>query len=869
MITTTHFDSSNDLHNWKLVNTSPLGKFLTPGATLSNEAILDAFVSFVSDSKLTLYPAQEEAALELLGGNHVVLATPTGSGKSLVATAFHFQAMAQGKRSFYTCPIKALVNEKFFALCEVFGAENVGMMTGDASVNKEAPIICCTAEVLSNLSIVNLSLFAECVVMDEFHYYGDKERGVAWQVPLLALPETQFLLMSATLGDMTSISTQLTAVTKRQVSEVRHAERPVPLEMSYSEVPLHEAVSQLLTTGKSPVYLVNFTQRAAAEEAQSLMSIDVCTKEEKQKIKDALVGMRFDTPFGKELKRLLAHGIGLHHAGLLPKYRRLVERLSQLGLLKVISGTDTLGVGVNVPIRTVLFTQLCKYNGEKTTLLPVRDFHQISGRAGRKGFDTVGYVMAQAPAHIIENIRLNQKKNEGKKNVTLQKAPEKGFVHWDKQTFERLQVSLPEKLESSFVVHHGLIVSLLKAWEGSSKSGYKKLVELIFLSHSSPVMKQRLLKQARVLTRALVDAHIVVHKSKDATGPASLQVASELQPDFSLHHTLSLFVLEAMPKFDASLPDYALDVLSLTESILENPDPVLYSQRDRAKDKKMQELKAQGVEYDKRIEELEKVEYPKPNSEFIYGAFDDFSGRHPWVGQENVRPKSVAREMFETCAAFNEYVRDYGLQRSEGVLLRYLSQSYKTLIQNVPNAMEDERLADIAAYLETTLKQTDSSLLEEWTQMQNPSSPRAIVESPEKKQTIDFTRNPKALMAKVRAEMHQLVARLARKSHDDILDKLASTAALTKEALELSMAEFWKCHQSIDVTPRARQPQLTTMTALDDGRSVVRHEILDESETSEWFIEGIIDVRDSAAATSGSKAESQATALVQVRYIGR
>jgi superfamily II RNA helicase len=843
------------------VNTSPLGTFLTQKKQLSSDEILDAFVGYVSNSKLTLYPAQEEAILELLQGNHVVLATPTGSGKSLVATAFHFQAMAQGKRSFYTCPIKALVNEKFFALCEAFGPENVGMMTGDASVNKDAPIICCTAEVLSNLSVVNLSLFAECVVMDEFHYYGDKERGVAWQVPLLALPETQFLLMSATLGDMTSISTQLTNVTKKTVSEVRHAQRPVPLEMQYSEVPLHDAISQLLTTGKSPIYLVNFTQRAASEEAQNLMSIDVCTKEEKQKIKDTLVGTRFDTPFGKELKRLISHGIGLHHAGLLPKYRRVVERLSQLGLLKIISGTDTLGVGVNIPIRTVLFTQMCKYNGEKTTILPVRDFHQISGRAGRKGFDTIGYVVAQAPAHVVENIRLNQKKLEGKKNVTLQKPPDKGFVHWDKNTFEKLQISLPEKLESTFTVNHGLIVSLLKAWEGSSQSGYKKLVELIFLSHSSQVLKHRLLKQAKVLTVGLVNAGIVGHKKKDLLGPAALSVAPDLQPDFSLHHTLSLFLLEALPKYDVESPTYALDVLSLVESILENPDSVLYAQRDKAKDKKMQELKAQGVEYDKRIEELEKVEYPKPNAEFIYGAFDDFSRRHPWVGQENVRPKSVAREMFETCAGFNEYIRDYGLARSEGVLLRYLSQAYKTLIQNVPNAIDNEQLADIAAYLETTLKQTDSSLLDEWTEMKNPNAKMetAAVAPRENKLVIDFTKNKKALGAKVRAEMHQLVARLARKSHEDILEKLHSKALLTKEMLEASMAEFWKVHQFIDVTPRARNQQLTTISEIENQIATVRHEILDETGESEWFVEGIIDFSSTVPGDD---------VLVQVRHIG-
>ncbi|MGV3625677.1 MAG: DEAD/DEAH box helicase, partial [Archangium sp.] len=436
------------------MSTAPLAALLPkPGEPkLTPDAVLDRFVQYATNTGLSLYPAQEEAVLELLGGKHVVLATPTGSGKSMVALAFHFMAMAEGKTSFYTCPIKALVNEKFFALCDAFGAENVGMMTGDAAINRKAPIICCTAEILSSLSIREQRLFAECVVMDEFHYYGDKERGVAWQVPLLAMPETLFLLMSATLGDTSAISKSLTDITRREVAEVRSAQRPVPLEFSYAETPLHETVQDLLHTNKAPIYLVNFSQRAAAEQAQNLMSIDVSTKEEKTKIKEALTGFRFDTPFGKELKRFLMHGIGLHHAGLLPKYRRLVERLAQQGMLKIVSGTDTLGVGVNIPIRTVLFTQLCKFDGEKTVILPVRDFHQIAGRAGRKGFDDIGYVVAQAPAHVIENARLQQKKAEGKKNVTMQKAPTKGYVHFDAQTFEKLRTQHPEKLESRFTV---------------------------------------------------------------------------------------------------------------------------------------------------------------------------------------------------------------------------------------------------------------------------------------------------------------------------------------------------------------------------------------------------------------------------------
>jgi superfamily II RNA helicase len=826
-------------------STAPLAALLPPkGTRLTSEEILDRFVSYVASTGLTLYPAQEEAILELLAGKHVVLATPTGSGKSLVALALHFQAMAEGRTSFYTCPIKALVNEKFFALCDAFGAEAVGMMTGDAAINRDAPIICCTAEILANLSIREHRQFADVVVMDEFHYYGDRERGVAWQLPLLSLPDTQFLLMSATLGDTSAIAQSLRDVTRREVAEVRSAQRPVPLEFRYAETPLHETVQDLLHENKAPVYLVNFTQRSAVEQAQNLLSIDVCTKDEKQKLKDALQGARFDTPFGKDLKRLLLHGIGLHHAGLLPKYRRTVERLSQQGLLKVISGTDTLGVGVNVPIRTVLFTQLCKFDGEKTILLPVRDFQQIAGRAGRKGFDERGFVVAQAPAHVIENARLLQKKAEGKRNVTLQKPPQKGYVHWDRSTFERLVTSQPEKLESRFTVTHGLILTLLQAYADAATSGYRRLVELVALSHTSPAQKVRLLKQAATLFRSLVTAGVVEPVKRTPTMPAHVKLADGLQKDFSLHHTLSLYLLEVLPKLDPGAETYALDVLTLVESILENPEAVLWAQRDRLREEKIRELKAQGVEYDQRMAELEKVDYPKPNAEFIYGTFDEFAAKHPWVAHENIRPKSVARELFEKCQTFNEFVREYGVQRSEGVLLRYLSDVYKTLVQNVPEAARDEALEDIAAYLLTTIKVTDSSLLEEWEALRDGRQPGPRPGEAAPRPAKDLAKDEKALKARVRAELHQLVRLLAKKAYDDVVEQLPpESELLDAKALEAAMAPYWAEHPMLDVTPRARQPVLTQFIEEAPRRWTVRHALIDSAGEQDWYLEGVVDLR--------------------------
>ena len=830
---------------------------------LSPDAVLDRFVQYVTTTGLTLYPAQEEAILELLGNKHVVLAMPTGSGKSLVALAFHFFAMSQGKTSFYTCPIKALVNEKFFALCDAFGAENVGMMTGDAAINRKAPIICCTAEILSSLAVREQTLFADCVVMDEFHYYGDKDRGVAWQVPLISMPETQFLLMSATLGDTSSIAASLTDITKKEVAEVRSAQRPVPLEYSYVETPLHETVQKLLEGNKAPIYLVNFSQRGAAEQAQNVMSIDVCTKEEKSKLKEALQGFKFDTPFGKDLKRHLLHGIGIHHAGLLPKYRRLVERLAQAGQLKVISGTDTLGVGVNVPIRTVLFTQLCKFDGEKTIVLPVRDFHQISGRAGRKGFDDLGYVVAQAPAHVIENLKLQQKKAEGKKNVTLQKPPQKGYVHYDAQTFERLRTNLPEKLESRFTVTHGLIVSLLQAYEGASSSGYRRLVELIGLSHTYEQNKVRLLKHSRTLFRSLVEAGIVAVVRRTPTMPAHVKVHEGLQRDFSLHHTLSLYLLEVLHKLDPASETYALDVVSLVESILESPDAVLYAQRDKAKGEKVAELKAQGVEYDQRMIELEKVDHPKPLADLIYGTFDEFTAKHPWVAHEDIRPKSIARDLFESCQTFNEYVKEYGLERSEGVLLRYLSDAYKTIVQNVPEAMHSEALDDIAAYVLTTLKHTDSSLVAEWEAMRYGRELGVVTEpgTAPPKPKRDLAKHPKELAARVRSELHQLVRLLARKQYESAVEQLGGEeSGWTKDAFEKALQPYWAEHPVLDTTPRARQPVLTQLIPGEDRQWTVRHALIDSKGEQDWYVEGVVDLKGR---------DDVDGALVTLRHVGK
>src|SRR4029079_17586354 len=276
--------------------------------------------------------------------------------------------------------------------------------------------------------------------MHESHFYSEPDRGWAWQVPLLELPQAQFVLMSATLGDVARFEADLKRRNGRPTAVVTSATRPVPLTYEWALTPLHETLEDLLATHQAPVYVVHFTQAAAVERAQALMSINVCTREEKDRIAELIGGFRFTAGFGPTLSRLVRHGIGVHHAGMLPKYRRLVELLAQAGLLKVVCGTDTLGVGINVPIRTVLITALSKYDGTRTRHLKIREFHQIAGRAGRAGYDTAGTVVVQAPDHDVENARAIAKAGDDPKKrrkVVRRKAPD-GFVSWGKPTFERL-----------------------------------------------------------------------------------------------------------------------------------------------------------------------------------------------------------------------------------------------------------------------------------------------------------------------------------------------------------------------------------------------------------------------------------------------
>ena len=811
----------------------------------SNDEILDSFLNYLIELEIEPYPHQEEAILELFGGNNVILNTPTGSGKSLVALALQFRAICQGRRSYYTVPVKALANEKFLSLCNTFGPEQVGMITGDATVNPHAPVICCTAEILANLALrEGAEAVVDDVIMDEFHYYSDVERGVAWQVPLLTLPKARFLLMSATLGETSFFEKAITELTGVPTVLVKSEDRPV--EFEYSTTALEEKVEELVEANRAPIYLVHFTQRSCAQTAQNLMSRNFCTKEEKAAIAEVLVTADFRSPYGKEMKKLLRHGLGIHHAGLLPKYRVTVEKLAQRGLLKVICGTDTLGVGVNVPIRTVLFTQLFKYGGQSTQTLAVRDFRQISGRAGRRGFDNVGYVVAQAPSHVIENIKAEQKAaDKGKKSKAVKKKPpERGFVMWNEMTFQKLREAPSEKLTSSFTMRHGMLLNVLSRRD---EDGCAELRRIINDSHETPGKKHTLRRRAFSLFRGLVEGNIlsIIPKEK-RTGPAKVALNVELQEDFSLNQALGVYLLEAIPQLDREDPHYPLNVISLVEAILEDPTAVIRRQVDKAKSELMAEMKREGIEYDERMERLEEVEHPKPGKDFIYNTYNEFVVEHPWAKEASVKPKSIAREMFVEWQSFEDYITRYGLERSEAVLLRHLSEVYKVMTQTVSPAMKTPELAEAEAFFEEIVRGVDSSLIDEWERLRNPDFVSEEGKPAPERKPVTFTQDSAAFTRAVRNRVFNFVKELSRENNANALE--LSGTGWSIEDLVGAMDGYGEEHGRIRLDPEARNAKHFWVREVPGKREWQVEQILvDQEELNDWSVVFDVDLEKSDA----------------------
>jgi superfamily II RNA helicase len=771
------------------------------------DELFASFAAWAEGCGTVLYPAQEEALIELVSGANVVLATPTGSGKSLVATGALYAALAANRRSYYTAPIKALVSERFFALCGVFGAANVGMLTGDAAVNAGAPIIACTAEVLANIALrEGAEAEIGLVVMDEFHFYGDPVRGWAWQVPLLELPNAQFLLMSATLGDITFLRDDLTRRTGRPTALVANAERPVPLYYSYATTPMHETIGDLLDTKQAPIYVVHFTQASALERAQALMSVNVSTKEEKTAIAEHIGRFRFSTAFGTTLSRLVRHGIGVHHAGMLPKYRRLVEQLAQAGLLKVICGTDTLGVGINVPIRTVVFSALSKYDGTRTRLLNAREFHQIAGRAGRAGYDTAGTVVVQAPDHEVENLKQFAKVADDPKKrrkLVRRKVPE-GMVPWSESTMTRLVEAAPEPLTSNMRVSTAMILDVVDR----PGDPFVAMRRLLLENHEPRKRQLQHVREAVGIARSLLQAGVLERLDgplDELADGRRYRLTVDLPPDFALNQPLSTFALAAVDVLDPAAENsasYALDVVSVIEATLEDPRQILAAQLNKARGEAVAQMKAEGIEYDERIELLDDVTYPKPLEELLGHVYELYLQSNPWAADAQLSPKSVVREMWERAFTFREFVSVYGLTRSEGAVLRYLSDAFKALRSGVPAAARTDEVTDIVEWLGELVRQVDSSLLDEWEQLTNPDqtldAPVAVPARPR-----PLTGNERAFTAMVRNALFRRVELFARRRWSD-LGQLDAASGWTAERWEDVIRAYFAEHDDVGIDADAR-----------------------------------------------------------------
>jgi hypothetical protein len=700
----------------------------------------------------------------------------------------------------------------------------------------------------------------DVVVADEFHFYADPQRGWAWQLPLLELPRAQFLLMSATLGDTSFFEHDLTARTGRETVLVSSAQRPVPLDFEYRTSTLHRSIEELLATGRAPIYLVHFTQREATDAAQGYLSLDPLTKDEKAQAKELIGEFRFDSPFGRTFRRFLVGGVGVHHAGLLPKYRLLVERLAQAGLLKIICGTDTLGVGVNVPIRTVLFTQLSKYDGSTVRILSVREFQQIAGRAGRRGFDERGDVWVQAPAHVAENLRAaEQAEHDAKKRKKLvkKKPPERGYAHWDEGTFEKLVHGAPEPLTSSFAVNHQMVMSLLDR----PGDGCAAVRRLMTDNHEPRRRRRQHVRRAIAIYRSLVGADLLEFpEAPDALG-RRVRVNFDLQDEFALHQPLSLWALEAIAHLDREIRvpthdddgevdvdddgehevtsldarsdiDRSLAVLTIVEAVQESPSVVIAAQLRRARDELMSEMKAAGVEYEERMERLAQVEPPRPMRDWMYADFNAFRRRHPWVGGDTVKPKSVARDLFERAMTFGEYVDFYGLKNSEGTLLRYLSDVYKGLVQNVPAEAHTEELDEIVHWLGALVRHVDSSLLDEWERLQHPGDdgePRRP--TPAGEVDVSITGDARAFRTMVRNEAFRWVESLARRRRP--------AAAADELDVDAAMAGYWAEYDAIEIDGDARH---ASRFRFDEQSGRVVQTVHDPGGHDEWRLVGQVDL---------------------------
>jgi hypothetical protein len=488
-----------------------------------------------------------------------------------------------------------------------------------------------------------------------------------------------------------------------------------------------------------------------------------------------------------------------------------------------------------VPIRTVLLTALSKYDGSKTRLLQAREFHQIAGRAGRAGFDTMGYVVVQAPEHVIETEKALAKAGDDpkKRRKVVRKKPQPGFVSWGQPTFDRLVAAEPEPLQSSFAVSHAMLLNVI----GRPGDAFQAMRHLLTDNDESPQAQRRHIRRAFAIYRALLAGGVVERLGEPDAQGRRWRLTVDLQDDFALNQPLSPFALAAIELLEREAPTYPLDVLSVIEATLDDPRQVLSAQQFKARGEAVAQMKADGIEYDERMELLESVSYPMPLADLLDGAYDIYRQGHPWVADHHLAPKSVARDMYERAMTFTEYIGFYGLSRCEGVILRYLAQAYKALRQTVPEEARTEELTDLIEWLGELVRQTDSSLIDEWAKLRDPAAePEAAIDE----RPPAVTSNPRAFRVLVRNALFRRVELAALRRYAD-LGELDGGDGWDAGAWAEALEPYFEEHDDIGTGPDARGSAMLIITQERNYWSV-RQIFDDPAGDHDWGISAVVDL---------------------------
>ena len=508
----------------------------------------------------------------------------------------------------------------------------------------------------------------------------------------------------------------------------------------------------------------------------------------------------------------------------------------------MICGTDTLGVGINVPIHSVVLTALTKFDGTKMRTLRAREFHQIAGRAGRMGFDTEGLVIAEAPEFEIENAKaLAKAGNDPKKlkKVKRKKAPE-GFVTWNENTFDKLIDAAPETLVPHMKITHSMVLNEV---EQGGDARYR-IDRLIDASAQTPEQKERLHARADEIFQTLFDTNVIETEDRD-DGDKDYFMTVDMPDDFALDQPLSPFLLAALELLDPESDTYALDVISMVEATLEDPKQVLRAQERQARDEAMIRMKEDGLDYDERMDRLQEITYPKPLEDMLQAAFDEYRHDVPWANDYWLSPKSVVRDMVETASDFTGYIARYNIARSEGTLLRYLSDAYRALARTVPQEKRDEQLDDIISWLRVVVRSIDSSLVDEWENAgtdTDASEAAANLAAPGAKQAVAEDR--RGLTVLVRHAMFRRV-QLMDLAKPDELGALDKDWGYGVHEWEDTLDDYYDEHEYVNIDAKARSGELFI---LDESKENSEHawkvrQIIDDSDGDhDWAITGTVDL---------------------------